>query len=601
VFGLEGVVPSPKFVNMLMASLLKFRRPHKAVEAYDRAVAVAGFGPTLEVATTLARALTPSTAEAKRIAKEVQKQQQQQPMEEGRRSSTSTTTAATRTDTLKGSSLSPKRTDRLMAATVLLEKRGVVADTFFLNTLMRCLMLNGQVAEAEDVFYRVMKAGGTSLREEKARPAPPDRFSWNIMIDSYARLGRADLAAKCFQDMSQAAVSASASASSSSSLQASSAILRPDLFTCTALMKAFAAVDDFARADDLLSTMEAGLSIERQGAAAAEKTAPTTTGGMNDGFFASIARVAPDVRVYNTLLAAYCRCLRWREAEELLLRISEVAGLEPTYDSFAHLVPCLCRAGHPSLGLSKLEQVRDLGIHLDTKLYTMFIVCHARLKDPVGALQLLQEMKTHGMRPSLQTFTAVMDACLRAGNPDLCLALVAELKRAGAEPDEVVYTMIVRAYGLKNEVRKAALLVAALQREATAAATTTTTTSTTTTARPSLSSSKTKKKKAVLVPGPALYNTLLREAVMSESWAIALGALEEVLLIARPSDATYFALAAGPEEREYSLLSPRLVNTNIGFPLDEEAPSALRAKFLFEAVNRIKNSPKEGIRIAGEL
>jgi pentatricopeptide repeat protein len=48
---------------------------------------------------------------------------------------------------------------------------------------MRCYIANGLIADAEDVFYRVMKAGGFSAAEEKVRPCSPDVTSWNIMID----------------------------------------------------------------------------------------------------------------------------------------------------------------------------------------------------------------------------------------------------------------------------------------------------------------------------------------------------------------------------------------------------------------------------------
>ena len=73
-------------------------------------------------------------------------------------------------------------------------------------------------------------------------------------------------------------------------------------------------------------------------------------------------------------------------------------------------------------------------------------------------------------------------------------------------------------------MRKAALLVASLQREHRAAL-----------------AANAEAPATVVVPPPpssALYNALLRESVASSSWALAEGALAEVLLVGRPNDAT---------------------------------------------------------------
>jgi predicted nucleic acid-binding Zn ribbon protein len=37
--------------------------------------------------------------------------------------------------------------------------------------------------QAEDVFYRALKAGGASAKEELARTCAPTKASWNIMLD----------------------------------------------------------------------------------------------------------------------------------------------------------------------------------------------------------------------------------------------------------------------------------------------------------------------------------------------------------------------------------------------------------------------------------
>jgi len=39
--------------------------------------------------------------------------------------------------------------------------------------------------QAEDVFYRALKAGGASAKEELSRLCAPTQSSWNIMLDGY--------------------------------------------------------------------------------------------------------------------------------------------------------------------------------------------------------------------------------------------------------------------------------------------------------------------------------------------------------------------------------------------------------------------------------
>ena len=146
----------------------------------------------------------------------------------------------------------------------------------------------------------------------------------------------------------------------------------------------------------------------------------------------------------------------------------------------------------------------------------------------------------------------------------------------------MVYSFIVRAYGMKWEVRKAALLVDALQREYNEA--TTDTSSSPSTAK-------------LVKPSVVLYNALLREAVACRSWAIAIGAFTEILQQFRPNAETYAALAQEPRRLSEA-------GEGEGNEVDWEEVG-LHSRFLFEVVTRVKDTvkktPKSNVRIAGEL
>lgn len=152
----------------------------------------------------------------------------------------------------------------------------------------------------------------------------------------------------------------------------------------------------------------------------------------------------------------------------------------------------------------------------------------------------------------------------------------------------MVYSFIVRAYGMKWEVRKAALLVAALQREHNDA--------TATHASSSSSSSPSSTSTKLVKPSVVLYNALLREAVACRSWAIAIGAFTEILQQFRPNAETYAALAQEPRR-----LHDASAEGNEGGW--EEV--GLHSRFLFEVVTRVKDAvkktPKSNVRIAGDL
>ena len=146
----------------------------------------------------------------------------------------------------------------------------------------------------------------------------------------------------------------------------------------------------------------------------------------------------------------------------------------------------------------------------------------------------------------------------------------------------------MRAYGMKWEVRKAALLVAALQREHNDATTADASSSSPSSSTPSTSTKLVK-------PSVVLYNALLREAVACRSWAIAIGAFTEILQQFRPNAETYAALAQEPR---------RLHESAEGNEVDWEEVG-LHSRFLFEVVTRVKDTvkktPKSNVRIAGDL
>ena len=156
--------------------------------------------------------------------------------------------------------------------------------------------------------------------------------------------------------------------------------------------------------------------------------------------------------------------------------------------------------------------------------------------------------------------------------------------------------MIVRAYGLKGEVRKAALLCASLQREAAEADAI------------ELNGAKRSTGKSagnVVRPTHILYDALLKEAVLQSSWAIAIGALSEIILHFYPSDATYSALCAEPLEQSVGdAIYEAEGSDGLNGAVEPVSLQSMRSRFLFESINRIKESPMSQhpkYRLSGKL
>ena len=420
--------------------------------------------------------------------------------------------------------------ERAFNGLALLEARNERPDVYMLNALMRACVAAGEYSRAHDIFWRVMRAGGASEKEKAARPCAPDAVSWNIVLDSYARQGRPGMARSAFDEMLQ---------------QSDETGIAPDQYTYTEVIKSLLNVDDFATAEYFLERMEetaARMAEQRKRVAQADRLRELRgededddEGSLEKDMLRDLMNsvdLRPDVVVYNVFVKALSRSLRWREAEDMVRRMTD-KGIRPDWETYSYLVPCLVRAQQPALAVEKLDEMRAANIRPNVIMYTSFITAQAKLGDAIAAFRLLNEMKADGLTPNVKTLTAVMQGCIQAGNADLALAMCGEMKKGGLELDGVVYTMIVQALALKGEVRRAALLVASVQRDY----------------AEGVSSTQIIK---------STYNMLLKVAVESGSWAIAVGALSEILLNFSPNDATYAALITPPVEEDVAGPGPAL-------------------------------------------
>lgn len=553
---LANVVPSPKFVNMAMTAYRNEQSPEQAIHVYKSAVA-RGMLASLECVSTLIEAVSDERRNANSLRKR----------DKG--------WAGSRPALAELEARTQRHLQLAFSSLDAMQARGECADTHAMNALMRACVQFKLYDKANDIFWRLMRAGGASAAEEAARPCAPDTTSWNIMIYSYARQRRADLVESTFNEMRQRGEVA------------------PDRFTYTEVVRLFLDLGDFDTAWQYLRLLERehDLAIRRASPPANAEVDEDAEDLALEALLTEgparppASRLAPDAFLYNQFIRAYSRSLQWAEAEAVMTHMQD-RGVSPDWYSFAYLVPGLIRAKHYNEALEKMVLMEEQGLKLDVVMFTNFITAHAKLKDNFGAINLLQKMKDQGLSPNVRTLTSIMHACLEANNPDLALAMCVELKTSSITPDGGIYTMIVRALGQKGEIRKAATLLASVQRDFLEGR------------------SDTK-------PNKDTYNSLLKYAVQAEEWPIAMGTLSEILLRFTPNEPTYAALATVPNGSDPVLdytPSESEFYVSAGDDLSDMRttvsyrPQSPRSKFLFESIKRIQGvKSKVPIRIAGEL
>jgi pentatricopeptide repeat protein len=221
----------------------------------------------------------------------------------------------------------------------------------------------------------------------------PDEYSFNIMINAYARARQVERAGKMLLEMRRANC-------------------KPDKITYSTLMKAHVATGQMSRAFGLLEDM--------------------TQMDLLDAF------------AFNILLEGLARRKQWRQAKELLEQM-EQAGVRPDLMSYSHVITACVRASRMDEAKKTFRAMQDTGMVPNRQLYSTMMAGFGATGALNEAQQLFKQMQERRVRPNEYTMSSLVEAYLKAGYAADAIKIQERLPEMQLKMDDVLETQKIRA------------------------------------------------------------------------------------------------------------------------------------------------------------
>ncbi|XP_074321227.1 putative pentatricopeptide repeat-containing protein At5g06400, mitochondrial [Silene latifolia] len=149
---------------------------------------------------------------------------------------------------------------------------------------------------------------------------------------------------------------------------------------------------------------------------------------------------------YSLLIRSLCRTGQLEDALALVSDIQEVH--RPTLDHYvsASLVHGLLKKGRLDEALSKINSLKEAGIHPTVHIYTSLISHFCKAKDIDRALEIFKTMGEEGCQPTVVTYTALIDGYIRTGNFEDARKLFLKMRFKGPFPDFKAYSVVIGSF-----------------------------------------------------------------------------------------------------------------------------------------------------------
>jgi len=221
----------------------------------------------------------------------------------------------------------------------------------------------------------------------------PDEFSFNIMVNAYARARQVDNAFKMLVEMKRVGCS-------------------PDKITYSTLVKACVDAGQMPRALGLLDDMR--------------------DMGMCDVF------------AYNTILRDLAKRKKWRESAEFLERM-ELEDVEPDLMSYSLAITACVRASRNAEAKRLFAVMQDKGIVPNLYVYSTMMAGFGSMGALSEAQALFRQMQERRVRPNEFTMSSLIEAYLKAGYAADAMLVQDRLGDMGLRSDDVLETQKIRA------------------------------------------------------------------------------------------------------------------------------------------------------------
>ncbi|CAM9800577.1 unnamed protein product, partial [Ectocarpus sp. 12 AP-2014] len=166
----------------------------------------------------------------------------------------------------------------------------------------------------------------------------------------------------------------------------------------------------------------------------------------------------PDIVSFNTAIDACASREKWQEAVELLEVDMPAAKVKPDVISFTSAIHAC--AG-PTGNWEKAYQLLDAmwqdpeGAKPSKHTYDLVIQACGHGGEWELGVTLIDDMRDLGIKPNAQTFNMAVAACARSGERLAAETLVANMRNARVVPDEFTYASLLAACGRAKEWKRA--------------------------------------------------------------------------------------------------------------------------------------------------
>ncbi|CAM9155364.1 unnamed protein product, partial [Hapterophycus canaliculatus] len=325
--------------------------------------------------------------------------------------------------------LSGRKCARWQEAFLLLEtmqERGVKADLFTLNSVLKACSSSGKVVLLLNLLAEVRCSHGGSMNGSSVPSstdvAPPllpapDVVSFNIALSACAKAGETSLALGVFDEMwTNATAAANPEAGAGMTTGEDGVALppapKPNRSSFNSILSACAKGIDDTGSDESAEFLQRALEI-------------LETMRRGDG-----GAPSPNIMTYKEIVNAYGRAGCWEEA----LSVAETAvddGLELTPSLFCAIITALGRAGEWRRCLSVLyADMPAYKVIPDKFCYNMALRACSDAGQVKEAMQILDRKYSRGGGINGFSYSSILDALARQGKPELGLRLLREIHEA---------------------------------------------------------------------------------------------------------------------------------------------------------------------------
>ena len=294
------------------------------------------------------------------------------------------------------------RLDRAHQVLARMVEQGPAPNIRVVNALLGACVRVKNLKAAEKLFASLTGVRGegfasfvTPATAAGVRVAvQPDAYSFNIMINAYARARRVEQASRMLVEMRRANCT-------------------PDAITYSTLIKAYVSTAQMSRAFGLLEDMAKMQML--------------------------------DATAFNTVLAGLARRKQWRQAKELLSQMEDEEGVDPDLMSYSHGITACVRARRVDEAKKMFRTMQDRGIVANRQVYSTLMAgfgASGALNEAQALFKLMQERR---VSPNEFTMSSLIEAYLKAGYAADALKIQQRLPEMGLVMDDVLETQRIRA------------------------------------------------------------------------------------------------------------------------------------------------------------